>query len=243
MLPVKNFSSNKNLSLEAAQYVYGKIKEQIREKGKFNLGLATGNSPKKLYKHLLRLLKVSHLDLSQFHTINLDEFYPISQTDDHSFFQEMFHTFWLPLNEANSTFHFDHGHILNGEKEAGEECVRYEKLIQELGGIDLQILGLGSNGHIGFNEPGSTVDSRTRKTTLTKESCDALAKTYKETAAYGLTLGIGTILEAKEIVLLATGETKKKIFQKLQKLEKPTADIPASFLLNHSNTIVFTDLG
>lgn len=241
MLNIKNYSSYHDLSLEAAQYIYGKIKPQIRDTGKFNLGLATGNSPKEMYKHLIRLLSVSHLDLSQFHTLNLDEFYPVSQTEDHSFFQEMFHEFWQPLNEGNNTFNFAHGHILNGEKSDTEECKRYENLIKELGGIDLQVLGLGPNGHIGFNEPGSLAGSRTRKITLTQESRTALKKTYKQTSQYGLTMGIGTILEAKEIVLLVTGDKKKKIFHKLQKLHEPTPDIPASFLLTHPNTTVFTD--
>ncbi|MDP4011617.1 MAG: glucosamine-6-phosphate deaminase, partial [Candidatus Roizmanbacteria bacterium] len=91
MLQTKNYSSNHDLSLEAAQYIYGVMKVKILETGKFNLGVATGNSPKELYKHLIRLLSVSHLNLSELHTINLDEYYPISQTADQSFFQEMFH--------------------------------------------------------------------------------------------------------------------------------------------------------
>lgn len=242
MLSIKKYASYHNLSLEAAQYIYGKIKTQLLDTGKFNLGLATGNSPKEMYKHLIRLLSVSHLDLSNFHTFNLDEFYPVLQTEDQSFFQEMFHEFWQPLNEGNSSFNFAHGHILNGEKSDAEECERYENLIKELGGIDLQVLGLGPNGHIGFNEPGSSIDSRTRKITITKSSETALKKTYGTIPEYGLTMGIGTILEAREIVLIVTGESKKEVFQKLIKLEKPTADIPASFLLTHPNTIVFTDL-
>jgi len=241
MLNIKNYSSYHDLSLETAQYIYGKIKSQLLKTGKFNLGLATGNSPKDTYKHLIHLLSVSHLDLSNLHTFNLDEFYPLSQTADQSFFQEMFHGFWLPLNEGNNTFNFTHGHILNGEKNDSEECDRYEKLIKELGGIDLQILGLGPNGHIGFNEPGSEATSRTRKITITKSSKIALEKTYGTIPEYGLTMGIGTILEAREIVLIATGKSKKEVFQKLIKLEKPTADIPASFLLNHPNTTIFTD--
>jgi len=242
MLSIKKYASYHNLSLEAAQYVYGKIKQQILDTGKFNLGLATGNSPKEMYKHLIRLLSVSHLDLSNLHTFNLDEFYPLSQTADQSFFQEMFHEFWQPLYDGNQTFNFAHGHILNGEKNDIEECTRYEKLIKELGRIDLQILGLGPNGHIGFNEPDSEVTSRTRKITIAKSSKIALEKTYGTIPEFGITMGIGTILEAREIVLIATGKSKKEVFQKLIKLEKPTPEIPASFLLNHPNTSVHTDL-
>ncbi|PIZ62487.1 glucosamine-6-phosphate deaminase [Candidatus Roizmanbacteria bacterium CG_4_10_14_0_2_um_filter_39_13] len=242
MLNIKNYSSYHDLSLEAAQYIYGKIKPQIRDTGTYNLGLATGNSPKEMYTHLLRLLSVSHLDLSNFHTFNLDEFYPVLQTEDRSFFQEMFHEFWQPLYDGNQTFNFAHGHILNGEKNDIEECTRYEKLIKELGRIDLQILGLGPNGHIGFNEPDSEVTSRTRKITIAKSSKIALEKTYGTIPEFGITMGIGTILEAREIVLIATGKSKKEVFQKLIKLEKPTPEIPASFLLNHPNTSVHTDL-
>ncbi|MDP4011552.1 MAG: glucosamine-6-phosphate deaminase, partial [Candidatus Roizmanbacteria bacterium] len=197
---------------------------------------------KELYKHLIRLLSVSHLNLSELHTINLDEYYPISQTADQSFFQEMFHEFWQKLHDGNHTFNFAHGHILNGEKDAVEECARYEKIIKDLGGIDLQILGLGTNGHIAFNEPGSKETSRTRKIKITEESKKALMKMYGDVPEYGLTMGIGTILESKEIVLIATGESKKEVFQKLIKLEKPTSDIPASFLLDHPNTTVYTTL-
>ncbi len=242
MLQTKNYSSYHDLSLETAQYIYEKMKSQLLGSGKFNLGLATGNSPKETYKHLIHLLSVSHLDLSNLHTFNLDEFYPLSQTANQSFFQEMFHEFWQPLYDGNHSFNLAHGHILNGEKNDVEECTLYEKLIKELGGIDLQVLGLGPNGHIGFNEPGSEVTSRTRKITITKSSETALKKTYGTIPEYGLTMGIGTILEAREIVLIATGESKKEIFQKLIKLEKPTLEIPASFLLTHSNTAVFTDL-
>jgi glucosamine-6-phosphate deaminase len=136
---------------------------------------------------------------------------------------------------------------LNGENPKAElECRIYEKMIQKAGGIDLQILGLGINGHIGFNEPGSKEDSRTRQIDLTEETREANKKYFdddlEKVPAHGLTMGIQTILEAKELVLIVTGESKKAVFEKIIKLKKPSRKIPASFLLNHPHVMVYNDI-
>lgn len=244
MIPIKQYSSYNELSLETADFIYRKIKRRITDTGAFNLGLATGNSPKGTYAELIKLLRESKLDLSQLHTFNLDEYYPIASSDKNCFYQEMVREFWEPLHRANNTFNIANGHIPNGETKDGDtECQKYEILIKEHGGIDLQILGLGPNGHIGFNEPGSAGDSRTRKITITPESKKALKKTYgKNVPDFGLTMGIGTILEASEIILIVTGESKKEIFQELMTLKKPTPEIPASFLIIHPNTTIYSTL-
>lgn len=224
-----------------------RIKTQIVLHSKFNLGLATGSSAKGVYKELIFMLSGSTIDLSEMNTFNLDEYYPINQDDPQSYFQEMKDCFWEPLHNANHSFSMKNGHILNGEaKDPVKQCKEYEELIEAKGGIDIQILGLGVNGHIAFNEPGSAGSSRTRKVEIAEETKKANSKYFgddkKKVPEYGLTMGIGTILEAKKIYLIVTGLTKIPVFTQLMKLAHPTPDIPASFLLAHHDLTIFTDL-
>lgn len=224
-----------------------KIKTQIILHNKFNLGLATGSSAKGVYKELIFQLSGSTIDLTNLQTFNLDEYYPIKQDDPHSYYQEMKDCFWDPLHNANSSFKLKNGHILNGEaKDPVKECRQYEKLIEDVGGIDLQILGLGVNGHIAFNEPGSEGRSKTRKIEIAKSTREANSKYFggdiEKVPTYGLTMGIGTILEAKKIYLIVTGVAKIPIFKQVLRLSHPTKEIPASFLLAHHDLTIFTDL-
>lgn len=240
---VYSYDSHDNLSLAVAE----KIKTQIVLHDKFNLGLATGSSAKGVYKELIFQLSGSSIDLKNFHTFNLDEYYPIKQDDPHSYYQEMKDCFWDPLHNANNSFPLKNGHILNGEaKDANKECKKYEELIDDRGGINIQILGLGINGHIAFNEPGSESKSRTRKIEIAESTRQANSKYFNDdiekVPKFGLTMGISTILEAKKIYLIATGEAKIPIFSKLMKLAHPTTEIPASFLLAHHDLTIFTDL-
>lgn len=240
---VYRYDSHENLSRTVAE----RLKTQIVLHNKFNLGLATGFSAKGVYKELIFQLSGSSADLSNLHTFNLDEYYPIKQEDPYSYYQEMKESFWDPLHNANNSFKLKNGHILNGEaKDPDKECKKYEKLIEQKGGIDIQILGLGVNGHIAFNEPGSTSRSRTRKIEIAESTRKANSKYFaddiKKMPAYGLTMGIGTILEAKKIYLIATGIAKMPIFSRLMKLTHPTPEIPASFLLAHHDLTIFTDL-
>src|SRR3989344_1172479 len=209
MLNINQYSSYDKLSLKSAQFVFEKIQKQIIATGKCNLGLATGKSPKGMYKALIDLLSKSKLDLSNFHTFNLDEYFPIWQNHKNSYFQEMYNSFWKPLHALNPTFEIPNGHILNGETRTPDlECRIYEKMIQKRGGIDIQVLGLGINGHIGFNEPGSEGASRTRVVDLTTATRETNMVCFdndpEKVPAQGLTMGIGTILEARDIVLIAT---------------------------------------
>lgn len=233
----------KELSEQVGEHMFSRISRDLKVNSHFDLGLASGNSPKGAYKECINFIKEADLNLSDLHTFNLDEYYPMPQNDRNSFYYEMMERFWKPLHRANSTFDINHGHILNGSaQDPDAECAAYEALIKKRGWIDLQILGLGPNGHIAFNEPGSAPDSRTRKITITPESRAVLAKTYDHIPEFGLTMGIGTILEAKEIILIVTGEGKKNIFQKLISMTKPDASIPASYLLGHPNVNIYTDI-
>src|SRR3989344_1654461 len=234
-LKIQKYASYADLSSQIAHIIAKKIIAQTR----FTLGLASGNSPRQMYKELIELLGEADIDLRNLHTFNLDEYYPIKQSHAGSFYTEMMDRFWQPLHRANKTFDINRGHILNGEAaDVSEECSRYETLIKESGGIDLQVLGLGLNGHIAFNEPGSAIDSRTRKIIITPESRAALAKTYNDIPQFGLTIGIGTILEAREIILMVTGDGKREVFKTLMSMTEPNADIPASYLLEHDNITI-----
>jgi glucosamine-6-phosphate deaminase len=155
--------------------------------------------------------------------------------------------FWDPLSQINPSFNkYQQAIIPDGSaKNVEEECKRYEKAIADLGGIDLQIVGIGTNGHIGFNEPGSPGDSKTRLVNLAEETIQVNKAHFGGDAAkvpvQAFTMGIGTIMSAREIVLIAAGKSKAPIMAQMQKLEEPTIDIPASFLIKHSNCSFFAD--
>ncbi len=237
------FSSYDTLSRTVAE----KIKTQIILHRALNIGLATGSSPKGVYKELIFQLSGSSIDLSLLNTFNLDEYYPIAQDDPHSYYQEMSTSFWGPLHNANHSFNLKNVHILNGEaKDPEKECRTYEELIYEKGGIQIQILGLGVNGHIAFNEPGSTSKTKTRKIKIDESTRQSNSRFFgddiKKVPQYALTMGISTILEAQKIFLIATGEAKLPILKKLMRMSHPTKDIPASFLLAHHDLTIFTDL-
>jgi glucosamine-6-phosphate deaminase len=241
------FESYEELSTTVAEQLYQKISHGLLLNDHFVLGLATGSSPKKTYVKLIEMLGADSLDLTNLYTFNLDEYYPIKKGSPRSYHYEMMKNFWKPLHTENSSFHLENGCILNGEAEDPvKECKEYEQKIVELGGIDLQLLGLGINGHIGFNEPGSAMDSRTRKIEIATETKEANSRFFgndeEKVPGEALTMGIGNILEAKEIFLVVHGEEKRPIFEKMQSLTEPDPMIPASSLIKHQASTIFTDL-
>lgn len=236
------------LSEEAALFVYKRITAALNNSKPFVLGVATGSTPIGLYQYLVHLLADRRIDLSKFYTVNLDEYYPMKQTDSHSYYQYMKFHFWEPLQKANPTFEYEvQGFIPSGETDNPEaECLVYEERIKQRGGIDLQILGIGVNGHIGFNEPGSSPSSRTRVVTLSPETVSANSRFYKDDISQmpkkAITMGLGTILEAGEILLLASGKSKESIMRKLVALDKPDQSLPASYLLQHPRVTYILDI-
>lgn len=225
-------ASYKELSQQVGEYMYARISRDLNINSHFDLGLAAGNSPKGAYKEFIDFVKGRNLNLSDLHTFNLDEYYPIEKNSKESFYTEMMKRFWQPLHSANKTFNIANAHILSGSTQNPDvECAAYEALIKKRGWIDLQILGFGTNGHIAFNEPGSAKDSRTRQVILADNG-----------GRDALTMGIATILEAKEIILIVTGEEKKEVFKKFTAMTKPHSDIPASYLLSHPNVTIYTDI-
>ncbi len=210
---------------------------EISKKPDLVLGLPTGKTPRKFYKKLSKLCKKNKVDFSKIKTFNLDEYYPISKSDKKSFVYYMFKNFFNKININKSNIS-----LLNGDfKDYKKECENYELKIKK-SPIDLQFLGIGINGHIAFNEPGSDKNSKTRLTNLTKETIKKNSNLFnrKRFPKKGLTMGIKTIFSAKKIVLLASGKHKSKAIASMIN-GKISKGCPASFLRNHKNTIIILD--
>jgi glucosamine-6-phosphate deaminase len=188
------------------------------------------------------------MDLQNFHTFNLDEYYPIEKSNKNSYFTEMSSLLFNPLKEINSSFNPNkNSYLLNGEtNEPQKECLDYEEKIKKLKGIDLQMLGIGINGHLAFNEPGTVGNSRTRVVDLAEETIQVNADKFfdgntDKVPKQALSMGIGTILEAKKIFLVASGKSKKNILTKLRNTKIPSIENPASYLLTHPDVTWWLD--
>src|SRR5262245_9363802 len=234
-----------NESAEAGRHVALMIESLIRQNSSAGkptvLGLATGSTPVGLYRELIRLHKEEGLDLSRVVTFNLDEYFPMEPDDPHSYHRWMHETFFNHVNITPQNVHIPDGTI--PPHEAEEYCARFEQQIRRSGGIDLQILGIGRTGHIGFNEPGSTRQSRTRMATLDPVTRrDAAGDFFGEENVphQALTMGVGTTLEARKIVIMAFGEHKAPIVQKAVEGDITDA-IAASFLQKHGDTTFLLD--
>ncbi|MCR4264068.1 MAG: glucosamine-6-phosphate deaminase [Candidatus Roizmanbacteria bacterium] len=244
---IQKFNSYEELSKAAADFVFQRIVNGLSEKNKFNLCLPTGSTPEGMYKELLKLFEEKpNLDLTNFHTVNLDEYYPMKRSNPHSYYNFMMNNFWGPLSQTHKTFLIENNaHIPNGETNNPEkEGETYEQVIVNLGGIDLAVLGVGINGHIGFNEPGSDPDSRTRMIELTDETRQANSRFYNsfpEVPTLALTMGIATIMDSREILLLIAGEGKRNVLEELIKNEVKPA-IPATLLLYHKQLNIFSSI-
>ncbi|WP_126974461.1 glucosamine-6-phosphate deaminase [Gynurincola endophyticus] len=234
-------SDAKSGTLKAAQ----QIAEMIRYKQKRNqtcvLGLATGSTPKQLYAELVRMHKEEGLSFSNVVTFNLDEYYPINKNAVQSYYNFMHKHLFSHVDIAPENIHIPDGEVT---KEAIKSaCTEYERKIDAAGGIDLQILGIGINGHIGFNEPGAGIHTKTRLVNLT--SSTRYTNSYEfnklsEVPRMAITMGINTILKSKQIILMAWGESKAAAIQKAVEGEE-TEIVPASFLQNHDSTTFYID--
>jgi glucosamine-6-phosphate deaminase len=230
---------------QASRHVALMIESLIRQNNSANrptvLGLATGSTPVGLYRELIRLHQDAGLDFSRVVTFNLDEYYPMAPDDPHSYRRWMNETFFNHVNIAQQNIHIPDGMAPTGEVD--EHCVRYEQMIRRAGGIDLQILGIGRSGHIGFNEPGSTRHSRTRAVTLDPVTRrDAAGDFFGEenVPQQAITMGVGTIMEARKIVIMAFGEHKAPIVRRAVE-DDMTETVTASFLQKHNDTTFILD--
>jgi glucosamine-6-phosphate deaminase len=203
------------------------------------LGMATGSTPLGLYQELVRMHRAGQLDFAQVTTFNLDEYVGLPTTNSQSYHYFMHENFFKHVNIAPGNIYIPSGTTSNYQA----FCEWYEKRIEECGGIDVQILGIGSDGHIAFNEPGSSLSSRTRLKTLARPTIEDNARFFErseDVPIYAITMGVGTILEARTLVLAANGKNKADAVA--QMVEGPvTSMITASALQLHPSAKVFLD--
>lgn len=209
------------------------ILNQLSEKPDSVFGLATGSTPVGMYECLCS----SGADFSKSCSYNLDEYYPILKSNDQSY------CYFMKKNLFDGV-KFKSNDIPNGETDdIDKECARYDKAIENAGGIDLQVLGLGPNGHIGFNEPDSSLSVNTHSVVLTKETIEANSRFFDsidDVPKKALTLGMGAIMKAKKILVLANGKAKAKIVKEMFS-GYVTTSIPATLLQLHPDVTVIVD--
>jgi glucosamine-6-phosphate deaminase len=240
-IPVSIFEEDEEINSVVASRIAAIIRERADEGKPAVLGLATGSSPVGVYSELIRLHREQGLSFQNVITFNLDEYFPMDPDSIHSYHRYMREHLLdhVDIPDANI-------HILRGEltpEECAEHCSAFERRIAEAGGIDLQLLGIGRSGHIGFNEPGSGRESRTRLIFLdTITRADAAADFFGEqnVPLEAVTMGVATILEAREIALIATGEHKAGIIRRAVEGEVDS-DVAATFLQMHPNAVVYLD--
>ena len=220
------------MSKKAAEFVRAKI--ILRPDAV--LGLATGSTPLGMYKELIRMHREEGLDLSQVTTFNLDEYYPINKSCDQSYDYFMHHNLWDHVNLRPDAVHIPDGQAADPEAESK----RYDEMLRAAGGADIQVLGIGENGHIGFNEPDSALVAGTHKTVLTESTLHANARFFARTEdmpTHAITMGMASILSAKTILLLISGEKKRAAFHALTD-GSITPMIPATFLKLHGDVVI-----
>ncbi|HEX3168132.1 MAG TPA: glucosamine-6-phosphate deaminase [Chitinophagaceae bacterium] len=240
-IPVRIYPDLKAGSKAVAKQIADFIREKQSKKEKCVLGLSTGSTPKTLYAELVRLHKEEKLSFKNVITFNLDQYYPISNDALQSYqrFMKVNLFNYIDIDPKNT-------HIPNGEikkEDIKEHCRQYEKMIEDAGGIDLQILGIGNNGHIGFNEPGSSIHSKTRLISL--DNSTRIANAYEfanisEVPRLAITMGIGEILKAKKIILMAWGPAKAAVIKEAVE-EDHTDHVPASLLQTHDDVTFVVD--
>src|SRR6266571_2095633 len=236
------FPEHSDLAARVAERIVEVIQRETEAKGKVVLGLATGSTPLGVYEELIRLHQAGDVDFSHVITFNLDEYYPMTPDSPHSYHRYMWENFFAHVNIAKQNVHIPDGTI--PRERVAEACAAYEEAIRAAGGIDFQLLGIGKTGHVGFNEPGSDATSRTRIVTLdTLTRKDAAADFFgvENVPREAITMGVATILDAKEIALLATGEHKAGIVARAVEGEIST-DVAATFLQRHQSVTVYLDL-
>jgi glucosamine-6-phosphate deaminase len=228
-------NSYNEMSVLAAQM----ISEVIRRKPRCVLGLATGGTPIGTYKELILLHQTEGLDFSSVVTFNLDEYVGLPPEHEQSYHHFMREEFFRHINIPSQNTY-----LLDGlAEDLTAECKAYEEKLIEVGGIDIQLLGIGANGHIAFNEPGSSLGSRTRIKTLDERTIRDNARFFDspdQVPRYALTMGIGTIMDAKKLLLLASSKEKTEAVSKT--VEGPiTAMVPATIVQLHPKATIITD--
>jgi glucosamine-6-phosphate deaminase len=231
LIITKNYAE---MSRKAAELL---IKE-IKTKPRITLGFATGSTPERLYAELVKAYKDKKVDFSKVTSFNLDEYYPIKRSDKNSYYRYMFDNLFGKVN-----INRENVNILNGEtKNPEQECNNFEGKIK-VNPIDVQVLGVGVNGHVGFDEPGSEIGSVTRLVNLTPETIKINSRFFKSEGAVpkqAMSMGIKSILGAKKLILLASGKNKANAINHLVK-GKISSECPVTFLRNHRDFTIIVD--
>ena len=240
-IPVKIFADPKQGSAYVAQQIALLIQEKEAVGQKCVIGLATGSTPKSLYAELVKMHQEDGLSFKNVITFNLDQYYPMEKDALQSYHYFMRKNLFEQTDIDPNNYHLPDGMV--AKDDVKEHCLNYEKQIEAAGGLDLQILGIGTNGHIGFNEPGSGIYTKTRLTTL--DNSTRIANAYEfgnmsEVPRMAITMGISTILKSKRIILMAWGQAKAPVIQQSVELDD-TEDLPASLLQNHDNCTFVLD--
>jgi len=241
-IPTVVVPDHDDLTLRLADRIVAVIARETAAKGQCVLGLATGSTPLGIYRELIRRHQAGEVDFGRVVTFNLDEYYPMSPDSPHSYHRYMWENLFAHVNVRPEHVHIPDGSV--PREGLVEHCAAYERAIVEAGGIDFQMLGIGKSGHVGFNEPGSSSDERTRLVTLdTVTRKDAAADFFGEdnVPREAITMGVATILEAREIALIATGEHKAEIVARAVEGEV-SRDVAATFLQRHANATAYLDL-
>ncbi|MCC8173850.1 MAG: glucosamine-6-phosphate deaminase [Odoribacter sp.] len=240
-IPLSIYSSAEEAVKAVAQEIAELIKQKAANNENCVLGLATGSSPIKLYQELIRMHKEEGLSFKNVITFNLDEYLPMPKDSVHSYYYFMHHYLFDHIDIRPENIHIPDGTLKANEIE--EFCKKYEEAIVKAGGIDLQVLGIGRTGHIGFNEPGSTISSKTRMVYLNDITIKDAAEEFggrENVPERAITMGVSTIMHAKRIILLAWGEKKAAIIK--ETVEGSITDkIPATYLQTHPNVEFFID--
>ncbi|MCP2033530.1 glucosamine-6-phosphate deaminase [Planomicrobium sp. HSC-17F08] len=213
--------------------------DHIRKTRNPVIGLATGSTPEKLYNCLIEEYKQGKVSFQDVTTFNLDEYVGLSKDDANSYHQYMKEKLFDHVDLEESRIHLPNGQSGNVE----QDCLAYEKQIEEAGGIDIQVLGLGLNGHIGFNEPGTPFSSRTHIVELSQSTRRANARFFsgiEEVPTQAISMGIASIMESKKILLLVSGKQKAGALHRLLN-SKATEDFPASILQMHPDVTIIAD--
>jgi len=241
-IPTVVVPDHDDLAALLADRVVDVIGRTTAASGRCVLGLATGSTPLGIYRELIRRHQAGEVDFARVITFNLDEYYPMPPDSPHSYRRYMWENLFAHVNIRPEQVHIPDGSV--PRERLAEHCAAFERAIAEAGGIDLQLLGIGKSGHIGFNEPGSSQDSRTGLATLdTVTRKDAAADFFGEdnVPREAITMGVATILGAREIALIATGEHKAEIVARAVEGEV-SPDVAATFLQRHGNTTAYLDL-
>lgn len=215
------------------------ISAQVIMKPDCVLGLATGSTPIGLYRQLVAWYEKGDLDFSEVRTVNLDEYKGLSRENDQSYYYFMHHNLFDHVNLPA-----ENSHLPNGmEPDSDRECRRYSELIRSMGGVDLQLLGIGHNGHIGFNEPGDAFDNDVHCVDLTQSTIEANKRFFAsadDVPKQAYTMGIKTIMQAKKILIVASGEDKADIVRDAF-FGPITPKVPASVLQLHNDVTLVAD--